>query len=306
MDNLRILLTGVTGQVGFELAHVLRNLGTVIPTIAPGEKYLGKATVMDLADPDSICKVVDEIKPNLIVNPAAYTAVDKAEEQKDLAMKINGEAPRILAEKAKEYRAGLIHFSTDYVYTGEGNQPYSEESATGPLNHYGYSKLVGDQAVAEADIPYLIFRTSWVYGVYGNNFVKTMLRLGQERETLNVIDDQVGAPTSARTLADITGLVLASFNRDTLGGMKIKSGIYHAVNSGQTSWWGFAQKIFELARKLEYKLKIKEVLPITTKEYPTPAIRPKNSRLSTMKLQDYFGINPLSWDKAIELVIPLL
>jgi dTDP-4-dehydrorhamnose reductase len=302
----KILLTGVTGQVGTELYISLQNLGEVIPTIAPGEKFWGKALTMDLADPASIRSVINEVKPTLIVNPAAYTAVDKAEEQTTLATKINSEAPAILSELSQKLSASLIHYSTDYVYPGVGTAPYHEESPLGPLNHYGKSKLAGDQAILASKGASLIFRTSWVYGIIGQNFVKTMLRLGKDRATLKVINDQWGAPTFARTLADVTALIIARGGNDLNSYFSEHHGVYHLVNGGETNWHEFAEKIFELARLQGYAGDVSEIIPIPTSEYPTPAKRPHNSRLSCEKLKAHFGITPPEWQTALAWAMPLI
>jgi dTDP-4-dehydrorhamnose reductase len=300
----KILLTGVTGQVGTELYAVLQNIGEVVPTIAPGEKFAGAALTMDLCDPNAITRVVHEVKPDIIVNPAAYTAVDKAETDRELTTAINSAAPGILAQLAHQTKATLIHYSTDYVYPGQGECRYTEESATGPLNHYGASKLEGDQAVMANGESCLIFRTSWVYGIIGNNFVKTMLKLGKDRPTLKVINDQIGAPTFARTLADITAMILAQGGRDLYHYGKTHRGVYHLVNGGETSWWQFACKIFELARLHGYEGAVQEVLPISTAEYPTPAKRPHNSRLNCDKLGEHFGLRPSHWEAALAWAMP--
>ena len=308
MKRLKILLTGATGQVGWKLFPILQYIGDVIPVVAPGQRFdLGKAVVMDLADPDAICRIIDEIRPDLIVNTAAYTAVDKDEDEAQLAMKINGEAPAIMAEKARKFQFGLIHYSTDYVYTGTGCTPYTEESETTPCNQYGKSKLAGDQAIMAIDCASLILRTSWVYSDIGHNFPKTILKLGREREELRIIDDQVGAPTSASTIANITGMILANRlggHLDLTSRLYERRGVYHVVNAGETSWHGFAQKTFVLARQLGYTGILREVVPILTEEYLTAAVRPKNSRLSCKKLENIFGLRPSSWANALACSLP--
>jgi dTDP-4-dehydrorhamnose reductase len=300
---LRILLTGVTGQVGSELFITLQNLGEVIPTIGPGETFFRPAVTLDLASADSIATVVDTVKPDLIVNPAAYTAVDKAEDEWEIAFKVNGLAPSILADIAKKNNIGLIHFSTDYVYKGEGSTPYKEDAPTGPLNNYGKSKLAGDNAIEAVDGASLILRTSWVYSPTGNNFVKTMLRLGKDIPFLRIINDQFGAPTYSRTLADITAMIIAKANGNIFEYLSSRRGVYHVANSGETTWYDFANKIFELAFKYGYKGVIKEIAPVSTKDYPTSAIRPHNSRLCCDKLYEHFGIKPVMWDIALEWAI---
>ena len=302
-----ILLTGVTGQVGSELYHCLQHLGTVVPTINKGEAFAGKALELDLSDADSILAVVNEVRPDLIVNPAAYTAVDKAEQEEVLAMKVNARAPEIFAEWAKVHGASLVHFSTDYVYPGTGTQLYREDDTVGPLNVYGRSKLVGDEAVASIGGSYVILRTSWVYGIVGNNFVKTMLRLGGERESLQIVGDQIGAPTSARTLSDITSMILAAtVSKHGFGALAERKGVYHAVNSGVTSWYEFAREIFRLAVEHGVQHKLRDGKSIATEAYPTPARRPKNSRLSLEKLSTTFQITPAAWDAALAWAMPFI
>lgn len=297
----KILLTGATGQVGHELRQTLQNFGTVIPTIeSSAVHYNSEALIMDLADSGSIAQVIREVKPTLIVNAAAYTAVDKAEEDFDLAMQINGTAPGIIAEEAKVLKAGLIHYSTDYVYPGTETLFVAESGKTNPINAYGKSKLAGDEAIKAVGLPYWILRTSWVYGIMGNNFAKTILRHGQKQKVLSVVNDQIGAPTSARTLADITGMMISKGDQNITALMQEKGGIFHLVNGGETSWYGFAQKIFKLARHYDIKLQIEQVNPVTTNHYPTPAARPAYSKLSTTKLKDLFHLEPQHWTKALE------
>ena len=254
---------------------------------------------MDLTSPSSIQQVINEIRPQLIINPAAYTAVDKAEEDTQAAEAINSTAPAILAQEAKNLGAGLIHFSTDYVYDGKGDKPFTEESPTAPVNSYGKTKLAGDEAIIKANCPHWILRTSWVWGSHGNNFVKTMLKLGGSREELNIINDQVGAPTSAATLAHIVDQMLQKAGLQVIDFMTETSGIYHAVNSGETTWHGFATEIFKQAHTRGFPLKIEKVGAITTEQYPTPATRPLNSRLSLSKLEKTFQITPESWQEAL-------
>ncbi|SAK71716.1 dTDP-4-dehydrorhamnose reductase [Caballeronia fortuita] len=283
-----VLLTGVNGQVGFELARSLQGLGKVIALDR------GK---LDLDNPDAIRRIVREMKPSLIVNPAAYTAVDKAESDIDAAMRANGEAPGVLAEEAKRLGAALVHYSTDYVFDGTKDGAYVEDDAVNPQNVYGKSKLAGEQAIAASGCDHLIFRTSWVYGARGKNFLLTMLRLGAERDELSVVADQIGAPTWANTIAALTAHVLAQGVRADRDWWEQKSGIYHLSASGSTSWHGFAEAIFaksSLAKKPAVK-------PIPASAYPTPASRPANSRMSQRKLFDAFGIEPPDWADALDL-----
>ena len=284
---MKILVTGRDGQVGGELARALVGLGDLI--------VLGR-THMDLSDPDSIRHAIRAERPTLIINAAAYTAVDLAESEQALAYAINAHAPGILAEEAKHLGAALIHYSTDYVYDGSKQAPWIESDATGPLSVYGQSKLAGEQAIAAVGVPYLIFRTSWVYGLTGKNFLLTMLRLAQSRPELSIVSDQIGAPTWSRTIAEATADAIKKVeNPDRLSEL---SGIYHLCAAGQTSWYGFAEKIFShpfVAQKPTLK-------PISTKDYPTPAQRPKNSVMSTTKFQQNFGSLP-AWDEALAVCL---
>jgi len=293
---MRILLIGVTGQVGHELFAGLSNLGDVFPTRALGED--SEAIELDLADPWHVAVVIDDVRPDVIVNAAAYTAVDRAESEFETAMKINGDALATIGREAKRIGATVVHYSTDYVYSSHGEHYLEEHEREDPINVYGATKLAGDHALATSGADYMIFRTSWVYGIVGNNFVKTMLRLGMEKEALSVVSDQFGLPTSARTLADITAMALTA---------KRPNGIYHVVNSGNAvSWHQFATTIFELAYECGYQGKIKEVLPICSEQYKTPALRPKNSRLSCKKLHDVLGIKPAEWRTMLEWSLPLI
>ena len=295
----RILVTGRNGQVGFELSRSLAGRGQVI---AVGRDE------MDLSDPDAIRRAVSEAKPDLIVNAAAYTAVDRAESEPELALAINGVAPGILAEEAKRAGAVLIHYSTDYVFDGSTAAPYTEEDEPRPINVYGRTKLAGERAIQAADVPHLILRTSWVYGARGQNFLLTILRLAKEREELSIVDDQIGAPTWSRAIAAATGGVLAHLGygqpafRDACAG---KGGIYNLTAAGQTSWHGFAAAILAQAASVQsgqsaFALDRVPVLkPISTEQYPTPARRPRNSVLSNAKLQRAFGVVMPDWKASL-------
>lgn len=278
----KILLVGKNGQVGWELLRTLSPLGKVIALDQED---------MDLSKPDAIRKKVREIHPGLVVNAAAYTAVDKAESDPDLAMKVNGTAPGLLAEEAKKINAPIVHYSTDYVFDGSKAGAYAEEDATHPLSVYGSTKLAGEEAVRQSGADHLIFRTSWVYGTRGHNFLLTMLRLAREREELKIIDDQIGAPTWSRMIAEATSLALVQFLASPQG----KSGTYHLTSGGSTSWYGFTKAILE---KLEKKPRL---VPIPTEDYPLPAVRPKNSILSNEKLESAFGLALPDWSICLEL-----
>ncbi|NET34046.1 MAG: dTDP-4-dehydrorhamnose reductase [Cyanothece sp. SIO1E1] len=279
----RILLTGISGQLGRELQPSLTALGEVIG--------FDRAT-LDLAQPDQMYQIVSEIKPDLIVNAAAYTAVDKAETESELANLINGKGPTVLAEAAQRLGAALIHISTDYVFDGCKNTPYTEEDTPNPINAYGRSKLLGEIGVRHACEHHIILRTAWVYGVYGQgNFVKTMLRVGAEREQLRVVVDQVGAPSWTGDIAQ----VIIQLGQKLISHQDISGGTYHFTNSGAISWYDFAVAIFEEAQQLGIPLKIQHVVPITTLEYPTPAARPAYSVLAHQKLSGVLGTYPPHW-----------
>jgi dTDP-4-dehydrorhamnose reductase len=288
---MRILVTGGAGQVGWELRRTLAAFGDVV---APARDAL------DIASADSIVSCLRAVNPDLIVNAAAYTAVDKAESESDLAMKINGDAPRIFAEEAARRNIALIHYSTDYVFDGRKAEPYREDDATAPANVYGTSKLAGEQGVTKAGAAHLIFRTSWIYAPRGRNFLLTMLKLGKERKELKVVDDQFGAPTSARLVAQATTNVVSQL----LSGGKLDverlreiGGLYHLTAAGRASWYEFAQAI--LAGRPDSA----RVLPIPATAYPTPARRPQNSVLDNEKLARQFGFRLPDWKTGLELCL---
>lgn len=286
---MNILLTGGNGQVGWELRRTLACLGEVV-TVDSKE--------MDLSDAAAIRRVVREVKPRIIVNPAAHTAVDKAESERDLAWAVNATAPGILADEAEKLGALLVHYSTDYVFNGTGERPWREDDATGPLNVYGASKLAGEQAIQAACRRHLIFRTSWVYGARGANFLLTMRRLMRERPELKIVADQIGAPTWSRMLAEATALILAQQVSPARGADRPEPwGVYHMTNAGETSWHGFAEAIQALD-DAESKARL---LPIPSSDYPTPATRPLNSRLNNDKLARVFGVRLPDWRAALEL-----
>lgn len=289
----RLLLIGPTGQVGWELLRCTATLGTVI---AVGRGTAGQT--MDLANPDSIRQVIREFNPSVILNAAAYTAVDKAEQEPLLAQTINGTAPGILAEEAKRLSAILIHYSTDYVFDGTAQQPYLESHLVKPLSSYGTSKLAGEQAIQAVGGQYFIFRTAWVYGTRGKNFLLTIQRLANEREELKIVADQFGAPTWSRSIAEATAQVLTQL-LSPLHPVDITSlsGIYHLTCGGQTTWYEFAKAI------LAHGERHPRIVPITTAEYPTPAKRPGYSVLSNTKLHQTFGLTLPPWEQALELCL---
>jgi len=285
---MKILLLGKNGQVGWELQRALAPLGELVA--------LDRSEGADLANPEVLRATVRAVAPQVIVNAAAYTAVDKAETEQDLALQINAHAPGLLAEEAKQLGAVLVHYSSDYVFDGSGNTPRDEDAATGPLSVYGRSKLQGEEAIRASGCQHLILRTSWVYAARGGNFAKTMLRLAAEREQLKVIADQIGAPTGADLLADLTAQMLPA----VLAKPEL-SGTYHAVASGETSWHAYAQYVIEFARAWGQALRVApdQVQAIPTQDYPTPAQRPLNSRLSTAKLQAAFGLRLPHWQQGV-------
>lgn len=290
----KILVTGGTGQVGFELQRQLCLFGDVL---APTRQEL------DLTDARDVDAWLGQHQPDLIVNAAAYTAVDNAEHEPELAHRLNAELPAQLAEFSKSRRQCLMHYSSDYVYPGRGSAPWREGDVTGPLGAYGRTKLSGDEAVEASGCRHLIFRTSWVYSCRGNNFMKTMLRLGRERDTLNVVSDQIGAPTPARLIAQVTAL---SITHDTSSvSFGIPGGSYHLAPRGETSWQGFACEIFRLAMERGEPLAItpQQVAAISTVDYPTPAQRPLNSRLALDKLERALGIELPSWQEQLALTV---
>ncbi len=294
-----ILLTGATGQVGGELLKLLPQLGEVI---APP-----RAT-MDLANPASVRETIREIRPRWIVNPAAYTAVDKAESEPNLAHTINCASVRAIAEEARSIGAAVIHFSTDYVFDGASTAPYVETDPTGPASVYGASKLAGEEALAQSGAPHLIFRTSWVYGSRGKNFLLTIRKLAREREHLRIVGDQHGAPTWSRDLAEMIVQVigrteLAAAGKTLAEVLAQTSGVYHATGRGETTWHGFAAEAVRLEREREPGARFAEIEAITTADYPTPAKRPANSRMNCGKLAKQFGWTMMDWRESLGEVL---
>ena len=283
-----ILVTGVTGQVGSELMKSLQGLGEV--------KGIGRNEV-DLSDPEQIRKVIEQLRPDVIINPAAYTAVDKAESEAELADSINAQAPRIFAEEAKKNDILLVHFSTDYVFDGQKNQPYNESDATHPINTYGRSKLAGEQAVQQQNGDYLILRTSWVYSRHGQNFFNSMKRLMQEREELGIVDDQIGSPTSAGFIASRTAAIVKKAIVEKKQN-KFESGIYHLTAGGQTSWYQFALAI-KNKLQAEGVENLAALKPIKTAEYPTPAKRAAYSVLDCNRIQQRYGVDIPDWQELL-------
>jgi dTDP-4-dehydrorhamnose reductase len=293
----RILLTGKNGQLGWELQRALLALGEVIAL---------DRNDLDLADSAAIRRTVRDLRPDIIVNPAAYTAVDKAESEPELAMAVNGIAPGILADEAQQRGAVLVHYSTDYVFDGNKVSPYTEDDVPDPQSVYGRTKLAGELAIRASGCRHLILRTSWVYGVHGGNFVKTVLRLAGERDELRIVADQFGAPTWARDLAQATASALASWQeKDWDSGL---GGLYHLTAAGRTNWHHYAEEIVRLARQYDATLAAKPlaIRAIATHEYPAPARRPANSVLANDKIRDAFGIALPEWQDSLAVCMRLL
>jgi len=289
----KILIFGRIGQVGWELRHKLACLGDITSVEYPE---------VDFTKPETLQAVVRAVKPQVIVNAAAYTAVDKAETERDLARSINATGPAVLAEEALKLGSLLVHYSTDYVFNGSGDRPWTETDTPGPLNVYGETKLAGDLAIQASGCDHLIFRTSWVYGARGSNFLLTMLKLGQERKELSIVADQIGAPTTSESIAQATACVLAQVLSPGAGKTETCSGIYNLTNGGEASWFDFAKAIFEQTHA-KTGAPIPELKPIATSDFPRPAVRPFNSRLNGRKLEEVFGVQLPHWEHALELVL---
>jgi dTDP-4-dehydrorhamnose reductase len=287
---MKIVVFGKSGQVGWELLRALDTIGEVIS--------FGHVPGADFTKTEELAATIRAIEPNVIVNAAAYTAVDKAEDEPELATLINAEAPRVLAREAAILGAWLIHYSTEYVFDGSGTIPWLETDVALPLNVYGASKLAGEQAIQTSGCQHLIFRTSWVYSARGKNFLKTILRLAMEQETLSIVDDQIGAPTGADLLADTTArAILAALGNPNL------SGLYNVAAAGETSWHGYARFVIDLARQRSANLKVGSVFPVASAGFPAKAKRPLNSRLDTRKLRESFNIALPDWRQGVEHTI---
>ncbi|MDC7948660.1 MULTISPECIES: dTDP-4-dehydrorhamnose reductase [Enterobacter cloacae complex] len=290
---MKILLIGKNGQVGWELQRSLSTLGDVVAV-----DYFDKELCGDLTNLDGIAQTVRTVRPDVVVNAAAHTAVDKAESERELSELLNDKGVAVLATESAKLGALMVHYSTDYVFDGAGSHYRREDEATGPLNVYGETKRAGELALEQGNPRHLIFRTSWVYATRGANFAKTMLRLAGEKETLSIIDDQHGAPTGAELLADCTATAIRETLRDPA-----LAGTYHLVASGETSWCDYARYVFEVARAQGAELAVQEVKGIPTTAYPTPAKRPLNSRLSNEKFQQAFGVTLPDWRQGVARVV---
>lgn len=291
---MKILLFGKNGQVGWELNRSLLPLGEIIALERKDADFL---------DPESLRKIIQQIKPDIIVNAVAYTAVDKAEEEERLALLINAESPKVLSQEALKINALLVHYSTDYIFDGTKDSPYIETDKPNPVNVYGRTKLAGEQAIMSSDCDFLILRTSWVYASRGHNFLLTILKLAREREELKVVSDQIGSPTSARLIAETTSLCICHSMKEIMA-KNFSSGLYHLVASGYTSWYEFAKEILNKAEEdLELTLKLKDLKAIPTSEYPTLAKRPMTSKLMVNVLQDKFGVVMPHWRTSLGLCV---
>ncbi len=287
-----ILITGVHGQVGAELTQLLAPLGRV---------HALSRSELDLTSPENIRQVVRALNPRWIINPAAYTAVDRAESERDLAEAVNATAPAILGEEAAKIGAAVLHFSTDYVYAGTGTAPYTEDTPTGPLGVYGATKLAGERGLAASGATHIILRTSWVYGATGKNFLLTILRVAREKRQLSIVADQHGAPTWSRDLARLAATILvAAPNAESAVAYQ---GVYHAAGGGETTWFGFAAEAIRQRQVMEPQAHFAELLPICTSDYPTPAKRPANSRLDCCKLDATFGFQFQDWEQSLAEVL---
>jgi dTDP-4-dehydrorhamnose reductase len=292
---MKILLLGKNGQVGWELQRSLAPVGELLALDRHSTDFCG-----DLSQPERLAQTVRDWRPDVIVNAAAHTAVDQAESEPDLALCLNATAPAALAQAAADTGAWLVHYSTDYVFNGQGEQAWQESDATGPLSVYGQTKLEGEHHITASGCKHLIFRTGWVYAARGGNFAKTMLRLAAERERLTVIDDQHGAPTGADLIADVTAhAIRQALQKPAL------SGLYHLVASGETSWHGYASHVITQARcvRPDLALRVNEIAPVPTASFPTPAQRPRNSRLHTGKLQQAFGLVLPPWQAGVNRLL---
>lgn len=292
---MTVLLFGGNGQVGTELRKLFAGSPELVVTTRSGTVDGMECEAADFDRPQAVKSILERVRPDLVINAAAYTAVDAAENDADAAWRANAEAPAQVAAWCAVHGVPLVHYSTDYVFDGQGSQPYREDDATAPLGVYGASKRAGEEAIIGSGAPYLIFRTAWVYASHGKNFLRTMLRLGAERERLGVVADQIGTPTSAALIARVTLQVLQSG--------QLQSGIWHLVADGQTSWHGFAREIFSQAQAAGLMEKIPEVVAITTADYPTPAARPAWSCLDNRKLKADFGISLPSWEQELARVL---
>lgn len=293
---MKILLLGKNGQVGWELQRALQPLGQVIALGRQKENGLSG----DLSNLQALDATIRSVQPDVVVNAAAYTAVDKAESEHEQAYLINARAPEVIANALKANKGLLVHYSTDYVFDGSGNEPRTESAPTSPVNYYGYSKLAGERLIANSGCAHLVFRTSWVYGAQGNNFAKTMMCLAQEKEELSIVGDQIGVPTGADLIADMTAHAIRSYMQGIPGrAREDQGGIYHLVPDGETSWFEYASLVFGQLGKKRVPLALKQTYSVATQQYPTPAKRPLNSRLCNQKIKDVFALHLPDWEPGV-------
>ncbi|ODV26713.1 MAG: dTDP-4-dehydrorhamnose reductase [Rhodanobacter sp. SCN 68-63] len=306
---MKILLLGANGQLGrsFVGDGRLARLGSLVTACRDGQRFDGTSVeTADLAAPDTLVDVLDRIRPDIVVNAAAYTAVDRAEQEEELATLVNADAVGVLGRWAKRHGALIVHFSTDYVFDGSSSVPYRTTDATGPLGAYGRSKLAGERALASSEADHLVLRTAWVYSEHGHNFLRTMLRLGSERDTLSVVSDQHGAPTSTDVIVEGTLVALGAWLAADVAGRSSMRGIHHLVAGGSTTWHGFAEAIFAAAGERGLLVRTPEVRAIDTTQFPTPAKRPAWSVLDTSELTRRFGYRPPAWQDALATVMDRL
>lgn len=291
---MKILLFGKNGQLGWELQRSLLPLGEVIALDRQGEAGL----CGDLEDMKALAATIYAVAPDVLVNAAAYTAVDRAEEEPESVLLINAQAPRVMAQAMAELGGLMVHYSSDYVFDGSGAHAWKEDDPAAPLNVYGMTKLRGEEAIRSAGCRHLIVRSSWMYGLRGENFIRTMVRLAGERESLRIVDDQIGAPTGAELVADVTAHLL----RSALNGLELQ-GVYHLAAAGETSWYAYACFIIDTARKLGFEFKVDTIEPIVSSSYQTPALRPLNSRLDTSRLRNHFRLYLPHWQHGVERML---
>jgi dTDP-4-dehydrorhamnose reductase len=288
---MRFVVTGVSGQIGSEVTRRFGDLGVVIAA---------DRSILDLSQPTTLAQRLDALAPDVIINPAAYTAVDRAEDERELAFKVNAESPAAIAEWAAAHDVPLVHFSTDYVFDGSGERPWRENDPVAPLNVYGASKLAGEQSIRAAGGAHLIIRTSWIYAARGANFLQTIMRLARERSELKIVADQIGAPTSAALVSDVLMEIMQKDLSDLASLFGAAGNTLHVAAGGHTSWHGFASAIVEGLRRRAVNLAVERIVPIATRDYPTKAARPLNSRLDLTRLRDVFHISPPSWNALLE------
>lgn len=294
---MKILLLGKNGQLGWELQRALQPLGKLVALSRHNENGL----CGDLSDLHGLAKTIEYLKPDVVVNAAAYTAVDKAESDREQAFLVNARAPAVIAQALKIHHGLLVHYSSDYVFDGTGESARTELAPGNPINYYGYTKLEGEREIAHSGCGHFIFRTSWVYGTHGGNFAKTMIKLAREKEKLAIVNDQIGVPTGGDLIADITAHAVRSYFNEASGPARsaLLSGLYHLVPDGETSWLAYANLIFDQLRAKEEALALKEVVPVSTAHYPMPARRPLNSRLNNNKIKEVFNLHMPDWEPGV-------